>query len=74
MYSMKPGSGKIENAVSNEVFVPAQSKKAARPAICIVVAVSHEFALPIRYIGVGESIDDLRDFDPQEFTDALFQT
>jgi fused signal recognition particle receptor len=40
----------------------------------IVVAVSHEFALPVRYIGVGESIDDLRDFDPREFTDALFQT
>ncbi len=40
----------------------------------IVVAVSHEFALPVRYIGVGESIEDLRDFDPQEFTDALFQT
>lgn len=39
----------------------------------IVVAVSHEFSLPVRYIGVGESIDDLRDFDPQEFTDALFQ-
>lgn len=39
----------------------------------IVVAVSHEFALPVRYIGVGESIDDLRDFDPQEFADALFQ-
>ena len=39
----------------------------------IVVAVSHEFVLPVRYIGVGESIEDLRDFDPQEFTDALFQ-
>jgi fused signal recognition particle receptor len=39
----------------------------------IVVAVSHEFALPVRYIGVGETIDDLRDFDPREFTDALFQ-
>lgn len=39
----------------------------------VVVAVSHEFALPVRYIGVGEAIDDLRDFDPQEFTDALFQ-
>jgi fused signal recognition particle receptor len=39
----------------------------------IVVAVSHEFALPVRYIGVGESIDDLRDFNPKEFTDALFQ-
>ncbi len=40
----------------------------------IVVAVSHEFSLPIRYIGVGEAIEDLRDFDPQEFTDALFQS
>jgi fused signal recognition particle receptor len=39
----------------------------------IVVAVSYEFSLPVRYIGVGESIDDLRDFDPREFTDALFQ-
>jgi fused signal recognition particle receptor len=39
----------------------------------IVVAISHEFALPVRFIGVGEAIDDLRDFDPQEFTDALFQ-
>ena len=39
----------------------------------ILVAVSHEFALPVRYIGIGESIEDLRDFDPQEFTDALFQ-
>jgi fused signal recognition particle receptor len=28
--------------------------------------------VPIRYIGVGEAIDDLRPFDPQEFVDALF--
>lgn len=40
----------------------------------IVVAVSSEFALPVRFIGVGESVEDLREFDPQEFTDALFQT
>jgi fused signal recognition particle receptor len=39
----------------------------------IVVAISHEFALPVRFIGVGEAIEDLRDFDPQEFTNALFQ-
>lgn len=39
----------------------------------VVVAVSHEFGLPVRFIGVGEGIDDLRDFDPQEFVDALFQ-
>lgn len=40
----------------------------------IVVAVSHEFSLPVRYIGVGEGVDDLREFDPSEFVDALFQT
>ncbi len=40
----------------------------------IVVAVSREFDLPVRYIGVGEGVDDLREFDPQEFVDALFQT
>lgn len=40
----------------------------------IVVAVSHEFGLPVRFIGVGESIDDLREFDPREFVDAIFQT
>ncbi len=39
----------------------------------VVVAVSHEFALPVRYIGVGEGIDDLRDFNPQEFVDAIFE-
>ena len=39
----------------------------------IVVAVSHEFALPIRFIGVGESVEDLREFDPVQFVDALFQ-
>lgn len=39
----------------------------------VVVAVSNEFGLPVRFIGVGEGIDDLRDFDPQEFVDALFE-
>ncbi|HPX61725.1 MAG TPA: signal recognition particle-docking protein FtsY [Deltaproteobacteria bacterium] len=40
----------------------------------IVVALSHEFALPVRYIGVGESVEDLRDFDPREFTEAIFKS
>jgi len=39
----------------------------------IVVAVSHEFALPVRFIGVGESVEDLRAFDPAQFVEALFQ-
>ncbi len=37
----------------------------------IALAVSHELALPIIKIGVGEGIDDLRDFDATEFASAL---
>jgi fused signal recognition particle receptor len=39
----------------------------------IVVAVSHEYSLPVRFIGVGESVEDLREFDPVQFVDALFE-
>ncbi len=39
----------------------------------IVVAVSNEFKIPVRFIGVGESVDDLREFDPAQFVEALFQ-
>jgi len=39
----------------------------------IVVAVSNEFKIPVRFIGVGESVDDLREFDPGQFVEALFQ-
>lgn len=38
----------------------------------IVVAISSEFKIPVRYIGVGEGVDDLRDFDPEQFVQALF--
>lgn len=38
----------------------------------IVVAICNEFRIPIRYIGVGEGVDDLRDFDPGQFVEALF--
>lgn len=38
----------------------------------IVFAIAQKLALPIRYIGVGEGIDDLRVFDANEFVDALF--
>ena len=38
----------------------------------IVVHISRELGIPVRFIGIGEQIDDLRDFDPQEFVDALF--
>ena len=38
----------------------------------IVANISRELSTPIRFIGVGEQIDDLRDFDHKEFIDALF--
>lgn len=38
----------------------------------IVFAINRELGIPIKLIGVGEGIDDLRDFDPTEFVEALF--
>jgi fused signal recognition particle receptor len=39
----------------------------------IVVAISRELNLPIRYIGVGEKADDLLPFDPTEFVASIFE-
>ena len=38
----------------------------------VVVGVCDELGVPVRYIGIGESIDDLRTFDSQDFVHALF--
>ncbi|PWI31872.1 signal recognition particle-docking protein FtsY [Vibrio albus] len=38
----------------------------------VIFAIADQFGIPIRYIGVGESIDDLRPFEAQSFIDALF--
>jgi len=38
----------------------------------IVIAISRELGLPIRFIGVGEKVDDLLPFDPERFIDSLF--
>ena len=38
----------------------------------VVVAISRELNLPIRYVGVGEQIDDLLPFDPETFVASLF--
>ena len=39
----------------------------------IVVAIARELNLPIRYIGVGEKVDDLLPFDPEKFIESLFE-
>ncbi len=38
----------------------------------VVVAISRELGLPIRYVGVGEQLDDLLPFDPENFVSSLF--
>ena len=40
----------------------------------IVATITRELNLPIRFIGVGEQVDDLRDFDADEFIEALFSS
>ncbi len=39
----------------------------------IVVGISHQLKLPVRYIGIGEKVEDLRPFDPEEFVNAIFE-
>lgn len=39
----------------------------------IVANICREMKIPVRFIGIGEQMDDLRDFEPMEFVDALFQ-
>jgi fused signal recognition particle receptor len=39
----------------------------------IIFAIANQFKLPIRFIGIGEGINDLRPFDAAEFTTALFE-
>ena len=38
----------------------------------VILAIDKELNVPVRYIGIGEGINDLRTFDADEFTDALF--
>ena len=38
----------------------------------VIIGVCHEHAVPVRYIGIGEARDDLREFDVSDFVDALF--
>jgi fused signal recognition particle receptor len=39
----------------------------------IVANICRDLKIPIRFIGIGEQLEDLRDFDPDEFIEALFQ-
>jgi fused signal recognition particle receptor len=38
----------------------------------VVVGIAERLKIPVRYVGLGEELDDLREFDGQEFVEALF--
>jgi fused signal recognition particle receptor len=37
----------------------------------IIFAINKELSIPVKFVGIGEAIEDLREFDPKEFVDAL---
>ena len=39
----------------------------------IVIAIKDEFGIPVKLVGVGEKLEDLEDFSPKDFVDALFE-
>ena len=39
----------------------------------VVIGISHQMQIPVKYIGVGEGIDDLMPFDKKDFVDSLFK-
>ena len=40
----------------------------------IVFPISYELGIPVKFVGVGEKIDDFEVFDPDEFINAMFNT
>ena len=39
----------------------------------VIIGISNQFKIPVKYIGVGEAIDDLQIFNKKEFVDSLFK-
>jgi fused signal recognition particle receptor len=39
----------------------------------MLVAIGNELGLPVRYVGIGEGLEDLRPFEPDLFVEALFE-
>jgi len=58
------------DAVPLTGVVPAKLDSTAKGGV--VVAVAERLKIPVRFVGVGEALEDLREFDAREFVDALF--
>lgn len=59
------------NAVGVTEIVLAKLDGTAKGGI--VFSITHELGIPVRYVGLGEAITDLEEFDPEIFVEALFQ-
>ena len=44
----------------------------APPRVASSVTIADEFDMPVKFIGVGEGIEDLKEFDPEEFVGRNF--
>jgi len=40
----------------------------------VVIGIANEFKIPVKFIGIGEKIDDLEPFDANAFVDVIFQS
>ena len=69
---MKAATLRRYGAVSEPVAREMARGALRRSSGGVAVAIAHELKLPIRYIGVGEGIDDLVPFDPDDYVQALF--
>ena len=59
-----------EEAAIDEISV-SQAVKVTLVKGGVAVAIAYELGLPVKLVGVGEALDDLRPFDPREFARAL---
>ncbi len=71
------GQNAIEQArqftASTDVTALALTKLDGTAKGGVVIGISDQFKIPVKYIGVGEKIDHLQLFDPKAFVDALFE-
>lgn len=70
------GQNAIEQAkhftAATEVNALALTKLDGTAKGGVVIGISDQFKIPVKYIGVGEQIDDLQVFNREEFVDSLF--
>ena len=39
----------------------------------VILGITDQLGIPVRYVGIGERVEDLREFDAEEFVEALFE-